>query len=448
MSNNPRSLILVIVAVLLGAGFASAVALIAVVPAMKNTCTLFHHGCRPIQYKKRPDGQLLIQDPLTGVSYWYDGSFIRSYGPRLPGKCPTTLQTSDAVYVPEGEARVMCEKFDPDGKCISKDASPTLPIHVHGTPQKSFGEMLEPTFAVNAFTRKVADGVVCSRARAYINADFEDTPLTQIKVRGPSSMTVYQILDVLHDRGVFIPPARDPQPHACLHGQQTSNGCVCAKGYTGPRCETKLCVADTDCVNGKCNAGLCECSQGWRGDACDKLKCDAPCVNGTCSPLGICMCDIGYEGDRCEKRICAQECVNGTCDPATGFCVCDQGWSGLACENRTCPLDCSGNGMCTAPDGVCVCDDGWKGDACDTPTCPDNCNRNGECDLETAVCKCDPEWEGEACDRYVCPKGCCTHGECDPSTRTCKCKPGWSGDDCSVPDDPMNTALRCPNIIN
>lgn len=445
MNPKARDIAFIVAAIVVGVGFAVALTLLAVVPAMKNTCTLFTHGCQTIKYRQLPDGQLLIENPVMGVNYWYDGSYIRSYGPKIPGKCPSTLQPGSPMPVQDGEARVQCERITPEGECVSTTGGAVVPTRIGGTPTSSFGTMLEPTFVVNAYTLAQADGgVVCSRARNHVERAFEHSPTKTIRVRG-HTMSVFQILSALKRRGVFARPAEDPQPNACTgHGTQTPNGCVCKPGYTGARCATKMCTSDDSCVNGTCNAGLCECIDGWRGDACDKLKCAAACVNGACGSLGVCECVPGYEGDRCEKRRCVQDCVNGSCNSVTGGCDCDLGWTGVACENKMCPKSCSGNGICNAPDGECECIPGWTGAACDDPVCPGGCNRNGECDLVTGKCVCGLAWTGESCDTYACPNGCCTHGTCDGTT--CVCRPGWGGPDCSEPDDPTTTELRCPSI--
>jgi hypothetical protein len=414
-----------------GMGAAALISFFLIVPLLKNTCTLFDRRCMSVSYQRTPDGQLLVKDPVLGLSYWYDGQFIRSYGVNLPGSCPSSvpIQASD-VDVAVGDSRVLCQHVDVDGNCTDTTGTETTPTQLQGTPQPSQTglSVLEPTFVMNAHTLRTSqDGVVCSRARGVIESSFENMPVKTEKMFIPPghdwALDASQMFSMLKTKGVFTPPSSDP-------------------GYTGSLCGTKLCDTDDGCGNGACSAGLCVCDVGWTGDSCDQLACGL-CVNGTCDPSsGHCVCNTGFEGSACDTRTCVQSCVNGTCDGANGVCVCDAGWTGVACESRTCPLNCSNNGYCTGSTGECLCDDGWTGEGCEQPVCVDNCNRNGTCNVDTQTCECEDDWTGVACDVPACSRGCCTHGRCDNGV--CACVPGWGGEDCSVPDDPLTTAEACP----
>jgi len=457
MKNKTKQILVATSAGILGMGVASALSLFVIIPLLKNTCTIFTGRCIPISYQKLPSGQILVKDPVLGLSYWYDGNFIRSYGVKLPGSCPSSVPIdANDVDVPVGDERAMCNHFAPDGvTCLNQSASETIPSQVEGTPQPSHTGLptLETAFVMNAHTLKTSQqGVLCSRARNVVEGAFDSAPVKTIKTYIPrgtdGTMDVTQLFATLKNRGVFVPPATDPEPPLC-----NGNGavdpqtalCVCDIGYTGPTCGTQLCASDQSCGDhGVCDAGLCKCDTGWGGDLCDQLACSPGCVNGACDhSTGTCVCDYGFEGPDCVNRTCLQNCVNGTCNPSNGVCECDEGWKGVACETRHCPDNCNGRGQCLES-GECACEEEWQGVSCEDPVCPGNCSLNGVCNTESETCECFPGWTEADCSASVCARGCCSHGTCDPDTGTCTCIPGWGGVDCSEPDDPLSTAEHCP----
>jgi|AACY02.1.fsa_nt_gi hypothetical protein len=457
MKKKTQDILIATSAGVLGIGVAAIIALLLIVPLLKNTCTWFDGRCASISYQRLPNGQLLVKDPVLGLSYWYDGNFIRSYGVHLPGKCPSSVPVdADDIDVAIGEGRVMCDHFAPDGvTCLAQSGTPTIPTQLDGIPQPSQTGIstLEPAFIMNAHTLTTSQqGVLCSRARNVVETSFQDVPLHTVKTHIPRDtdgrMDVAQMFSVLQTKGVFSPPEKDPEPPICNgHGvvDPLTSLCVCEVGYTGALCGTQMCASDQSCGGkGVCNGGLCECDPGWGGDSCEQQTCSPECVNGECDPnTGQCVCREGFEGEACEHRSCVQPCVNGTCDTVNGLCKCDEGWGGVACEVRTCPGGCSGNGFCLES-GECDCDPVWKGDACDEPVCENNCSFNGTCNEVLGTCDCDPGWTGDDCGTSTCERGCCAHGTCDPETSTCACIPGWGGADCSVPDDPLTTVPMCP----
>jgi hypothetical protein len=433
--------------------------MLVVVPAMRNTCTVFNKRCKEIKYQSLSNGELLIKDPDTSLTYWFDGNFIRSYGPFLPGYCPTSVsQGATGVYQVQGEKRVLCDRFDPDGVCVSRDARATAPTALSGTPfASSKGKpILEPAFVMNAKTMSASEQqVLCSRARDVVENAFHSKPFKKIKVRvpedGTSALDVIQIFKALEKSKAYTPPSTNPEPPVCNgHGSidPLTSLCICNEGWAGLRCATKLCVDDSACGHGVCDAGLCACEEGWTGDTCGLRKCPTPCVNGQCDGAsGACACTPGFTGEACDEYVCVPSCgVHGECNTANGVCVCEEGWTGATCDNVACPNTCSGNGACNAPNGVCECVDGWVGVACDIPACTNNCSQHGECDSATFTCKCDAGWTGVDCAEPLCPKGCCAHGTCTQSNATwsCQCNPGWGGTDCAIPDNPYTSATLCP----
>jgi hypothetical protein len=397
MGGKANNILLVGLVLRLGLGAAVGIGL-GLVPLLRNSCFILTGRCRKVVYRVNKERELLFGEPSTGLWYWYDGAFVRSYGP--------LLHTTTCPQAPH-----------------------------------SGGVVLEPTFAVNAFTLEPVRGPVCSLAKAQVEARFGSSKARHVWVRSEHNPTVFQLMKALRAQGVFTPPVADPAPETCSgHGQQTSAGCVCEPGYRGPRCGTRMCGGDQECGMGRCHAGVCECNPGWSGPGCDMQVCPGGCLGGSCLG-GVCVCEPGFKGERCERRECAA-CVNGVCDEVTGVCECEPGWEGAGCSTKVCPQRCSGHGACR--DGVCECEPGWQGVGCEAPVCPANCSYNGECDLGSGVCSCAPGWVGPDCATSVCQRGCCGHGQCEPDG-SCSCVAGWGGPDCSEPDDPTSPALRCPS---
>lgn len=439
---------------ILAIGLAVIITMFMIIPTLQNTCRVFDRRCRTLTYQALPNGQILVRDPVTSFTHWYDGKFIRTYGPVLPGMCPSTvtLAATGATAV-IGDDRILCERFDANGTCVSQNKSATPPTAQDGMPvATSAGRpILEPAFVMNASTLQASEEqILCSRARHLVEASFADAPIKTEKIRVPTNQSwvdTTQIFTILRNR-VYTPPAMNPEPPVCNgHGfvNPLTATCVCDPGYAGTRCATRLCEDDSACVHGTCNGGRCECESGWVGDSCELRACGRVCVRGQCDgQTGVCVCDPGFTGVACDQYVCTPSCVHGVCDTTNGVCRCDAGWTGTTCENIACPNDCSGHGFCTAPDGVCQCVEGWIGVDCATVACVNNCSMHGECNLSSLTCDCDPGWTGVDCSVPVCLNGCCAHGSCEDSV--CRCSAGWGGADCSEPDDPLTTAARCPTL--
>ena len=212
MKPRARKILITTSAAVAGVGIATALALLLIVPFMRNTCTLFTKRCMNISYKRNESGQILVPNPATGLTYWYDGNFIRSYGPYLPGMCPSSVsRTIPDTNVGIGNERVLCERFRPDGTCASESGGSTIPTQLAGeTRQTEPGSIMEPAFVMNASTLMGSD-VLCSRARDVVQNSFSDTKTHTIKVRlapGTDSLDVSQVFKVLRDRGIFTPPSK------------------------------------------------------------------------------------------------------------------------------------------------------------------------------------------------------------------------------------------------
>ena len=442
-----------------GLALAASLGLLLVVPALRNSCTLFNKQCVGVTYSVLPNGELLVKDPRTDLTYWYDGAFIRSYGPNLPGTCPNSVALgATGAYEEVGEPRVLCDRFDANGECVSQDAVATRPTAMAGTPISNSGtgeRLLEPAFIMNGSTLEASEKqVLCSRARGAVENSFGEEVAREgtVKMRMPAGgLDVAHIFKVLKANGVYVPPAANPEPPVCNgHGEidPSTTLCVCEPGWTGARCATQMCTDDAECGAGSCNGGVCVCEPGWTGARCDLQACEAGCVNGVCDfEMGACVCTAGFEGETCEDMVCIPGCgPAGTCNPSNGLCECEEGWVGITCDNVACPKNCSGNGDCLAPDGVCECVHGWVGEACDTVACTNNCSQRGECDMSDETCICDAGWSGEDCSTPLCTNGCCEHGVCAETDGSwgCTCSPGWGGGDCGIPDDPHTAEQWCP----
>ncbi|XP_016521765.1 multiple epidermal growth factor-like domains protein 10 isoform X2 [Poecilia formosa] len=140
---------------------------------------------------------------------------------------------------------------------------------------------------------------------------------------------------------------------------------------------------------------------------------------------GTCLCDAGYTGEKCDIRLCPDDRYGSRCEkncpchvprtlrchPVSGECTCQAGWSGLFC-NETCTpgffgksctdlCQCQNGADCHNVTGECICAPGFMGSKCAVP-CPAgaygvNCS---------ATCKCK------------------NGVQCSPVDGSCPCKPG------------------------
>ncbi|MBN3314434.1 LRP1B protein, partial [Atractosteus spatula] len=132
--------------------------------------------------------------------------------------------------------------------------------------------------------------------------------------------------------------------------------CRCALGFTGPRCERRVC--DKYCVNGgTCvvsagNQPVCRCPPEYTGDRCTYHICHHYCVNShacTISSSGLveCVCPPRYEGSKCELDKCLR-CQGGQCliDHSTGDVACNCTTGRIASSCQLCDGYCYNGGTC------------------------------------------------------------------------------------------------------
>ncbi|XDV49612.1 hypothetical protein PO909_018826 [Leuciscus waleckii] len=108
------------------------------------------------------------------------------------------------------------------------------------------------------------------------------------------------------------------QEHRCENGGSCvktvlGHTCVCPPAHTGPSCQWRQCVVDSDCENGGvCTEGSwgrnCTCRPGFSGKRCevDIDECESdPCLNGgTCVNRAnhyLCECVSDVSGENCEN---------------------------------------------------------------------------------------------------------------------------------------------------
>uniref|UniRef100_A0A096M2V5 Multiple EGF-like-domains 10 n=1 Tax=Poecilia formosa TaxID=48698 RepID=A0A096M2V5_POEFO len=216
-----------------------------------------------------------------------------------------------------------------------------------------------------------------------------------------------------------------------------------------------------------------ECPVGTFGAGCAKTcHCmnNSKCVhiNGTC------LCDAGYTGEKCDIRLCPDDRYGSRCEkncpchvprtlrchPVSGECTCQAGWSGLFC-NETCTpgffgksctdlCQCQNGADCHNVTGECICAPGFMyakistcpisyplsyGVNCDTKIC--NHHLKIVCKAVVASRSCYVVWFGSKC-AVPCPAGAygvncsatckCKNGvQCSPVDGSCPCKPEWQG---------------------
>ncbi len=215
--------------------------------------------------------------------------------------------------------------------------------------------------------------------------------------------------------------------------------CVCAPGFTGPKCQISLCPQD--CVNGRCVPG-----EGGRPPSCTCLPAYTNAVDGRCTqsaclhgaspaPDGascICANPAFSHARRCLSPDCARDETGEQCGrrqplddfaqdgapgdtllkkcTAAGTCSCDPDYYVLT--NRTCAWRC--NEATTASvlrGGSCQCKNGWRG-----PRCLDSVCHSSAVVTPVGSCTCLPPsvmTAGGACNVRKCINGRLqANGEC------------------------------------
>uniref|UniRef100_A0A8C0QS90 Laminin subunit beta-2-like n=1 Tax=Chelonoidis abingdonii TaxID=106734 RepID=A0A8C0QS90_CHEAB len=240
------------------------------------------------------------------------------------------------------------------------------------------------------------------------------------------------------------PGTRHYHGNSCHADQETNQiVCVCAPGYTGPRCDhcSPGYFGAPEQEGGSCRP--CQCNNNI--DTSDPLACDPHsgqclrCLHHTAGPR-CADCQPGYHGNAlqrsCRRCTCNQlgtlptHCTSGTCscNQLTGSCPCrghvvgrncDQcapGFWSFGGEQGCKPCSChpahSLQQSCNMFTGQCPCRPGFGGRICA------DCQENhwGEPERECRTCDCDPAGAESL--------------QCERLSGRCACRPGFTGQHC------------------
>ena len=138
-------------------------------------------------------------------------------------------------------------------------------------------------------------------------------------------------------------------------------------GSTKPCDLSKPCLNSKNCINDPVipDKYFCVCANGFTGPKCElDIR---PCKPNTCFDHG--MNRLNFFPNKCEKRFC----IEGTCKELNSndyYCNCTKGWMGVHCEhmvNKCDNITCLNKGICRALflDYKCECLYGTSGRHCE-----------------------------------------------------------------------------------
>jgi predicted nucleic acid-binding Zn-ribbon protein len=251
------------------------------------------------------------------------------------------------------------------------------------------------------------------------------------------------------------------------HGKcQSSNVCLCDKGWSGPSCKIATCKGVSGWKacggHGECKQpDQCVCHNGWGGNNCDEPVCggltqaQGACSKGKGTCTGFsgfaggskCECQHGYEGPTCAIARCdGLTDKEGACSGhgkcgAPNTCHCDKLWGGKDCTKESCAR-CSGHGACIAATAnsaaACDCNAGYGGADCSVDSCGGKtgasaCSGKGVC--KKGVCTCETGRTGNDCQIKTCfgksqVDGACSNRGVCVSEDKCVCRVGYEGPEC------------------
>ena len=177
---------------------------------------------------------------------------------------------------------------------------------------------------------------------------------------------------------VCVSVASDPEHcGACfvtcgVHATCALGQCQCREGYGDcddePGCEQPLNTPEHcgacgfSCLNaGGCTAsGQCLCASGWTGPRCEDFACVIPCENGgSCAGPNRCECPEGWSDPQCTTPVCVPACTNGGVCSDAGRCACPLGWLGAHCEILADEVRLPASGDASTFTMGCPADDTW-----------------------------------------------------------------------------------------
>lgn len=238
------------------------------VPMMRNACCLFNARCSSVLVSVGPGNTILVQQPSTGYTYYFDGEHIFSYGMGVSGACPRTILGPTTIT----EGNKACAAVDVNGKCLPPCLSPDVPADggtcngnpsidgccrlpgacpsatpicrrwAAAMPDKTYmcdgrtvekntccdcaavdapdpvtvasaevlykGTILQPSIVLDAKTMTVLPNTIyCGKHLELLQgSDFKDVEVKRVSVNSPSQeLNIYQIFDVLKQKKIFKP---------------------------------------------------------------------------------------------------------------------------------------------------------------------------------------------------------------------------------------------------
>ncbi|XP_052763610.1 multiple epidermal growth factor-like domains protein 10 isoform X2 [Mya arenaria] len=193
----------------------------------------------------------------------------------------------------------------------------------------------------------------------------------------------------------------------CRYGTCTEGGsCIggCKDGFSGAKCELKICPVNCNCdQNNRCFG----CKENYFGPSCS-LTCSS-CKDYQCPEHPLMTekcnaCEEGTYGNLCNET-CRQHCLNNRCNQDDGSCACGKEYKfeGGKCVPSTCPANCS---TCTLLDSCDTCvDKYYYGETCEHECT--HCSAGTNCKKTDGYCwsLCADGFAGDYCN-VLCNEGC------------------------------------------
>eukprot|EP00750_Incisomonas_marina_P008772 INCI15692.1.p1 GENE.INCI15692.1~~INCI15692.1.p1 ORF type:complete len:1996 (+),score=190.66 INCI15692.1:245-6232(+) len=248
-------------------------------------------------------------------------------------------------------------------------------------------------------------------------------------------------------------------------------GCVCFKGWSGPRCQFASCpnnctsLARGSCVRAKPNSAeeACKCNYGYTGLACN-ISTGCGSLGRSCGPHAECVAHRALLQAKPSpavrqlhqhlastgllapppphsSRTAAATAAGG--HPDVPLVIPPKRVSRIVDEQQKKKAEIALAGAARDADFFqdtlhsCECHPGWAGPYCRVEACPNNCSVAAGQGMCTVVerrqqCVCKAGFSGSDCSQYLACEGdgrCSDHGVCERGN--CRCDAGWAGITCA-----------------